>query len=242
LAKFENGQPVPTAAAYAKALKSIGISDNYKKFLLVHYQAPDFLCTVDHIAKKVGYKSYNGANRHYAQLATLVNRALGKRNDEFKVETLVIFYYQGKRVLWVLRPQVARALEVLGWVNAKQRTLKEIAIPEEVPDSGPIFEGAKKQITVNAYERSPVARQKCIDHYGHTCYVCSFDFGKVYGEKMIGRIVVHHEVPLETIGKEYQVDPVKDLKPLCYNCHAAIHAKKPAYTISQLRTMLKKVR
>jgi len=37
--------------------------------------------------------------------------------------------------------------------------------------------------------------------------------------------VVHHLVPISKIGKKYRVDPIKDLRPVCPNCHAVIHLK-----------------
>lgn len=41
-----------------------------------------------------------------------------------------------------------------------------------------------------------------------------------------GIIEVHHIVPISQIGKEYEVDPINDLVPLCPNCHTALHSKK----------------
>ncbi|MDC9497701.1 MULTISPECIES: HNH endonuclease [unclassified Pseudoalteromonas] len=36
---------------------------------------------------------------------------------------------------------------------------------------------------------------------------------------------VHHIVPISDIGDEYQVDPIRDLRPVCPNCHAMLHRK-----------------
>lgn len=96
------------------------------------------------------------------------------------------------------------------------------------------LEGAIKSVSVNAYERNPAARQKCIAHYGVICSVCGIDFEKVYGEFGKGYIHVHHLVALSEIGTEYKIDPVKDLRPVCPNCHAILHRRKPAYTIDEL--------
>lgn len=94
--------------------------------------------------------------------------------------------------------------------------------PDEVVDE--VFvEGAVTQVTVNRYERNLAARQKCIDHHGATCWVCSFDFEARYGEPGKGFIHVHHLVPLSTIQESYEVDPINDLIPVCPNCHAMIH-------------------
>lgn len=109
--------------------------------------------------------------------------------------------------------------------------------PDEIPNTKEIFEGAKKQVTVNAYERNPKARQKCIEHYGSACSVCGFDFGGAYGERGKDFIHVHHIVQLSSIGEKYQVDPIKDLRPVCPNCHAMLH-RNPLFTIDQLKACL----
>ncbi|WP_432802785.1 HNH endonuclease, partial [Escherichia coli] len=76
------------------------------------------------------------------------------------------------------------------------------SFPDEIPAPENYAEGAKKQVTVNSYERDPRARQACIDHHGTSCKCCSFDFEKVYGEHGKGFIHVHHIKPLHTVGED----------------------------------------
>jgi hypothetical protein len=118
----------------------------------------------------------------------------------------------------------------------------DCGLSDEIDKSevGIFREGSMRQVTVNAYERNPEARRKCIAYYGACCCICGFEFEKKYGEAGRGFIHVHHERPLATIGEEYEVDPVGDLKPVCPNCHAIIHRRKPAYTISEVKEMLRK--
>lgn len=52
-------------------------------------------------------------------------------------------------------------------------------------------------------------------------------------------IHVHHLKPLSEIRKEYKVDPIRDLRPVCANCHAVIHSRKPAYTMEEMKEMYK---
>lgn len=111
-------------------------------------------------------------------------------------------------------------------------------LPEEIDTPQQYFEGASKQVSVNTYERNAEARAKCIKHYGYKCAVCSFDFEKFYGSIGKNYIHVHHIVPLSEIKKEYRLNPVKDLIPVCPNCHAIIHRTQPALTIEQLRNHL----
>lgn len=84
-------------------------------------------------------------------------------------------------------------------------------------------EGKLKEVYLNIYERNRKARDECIMYYGATCKVCEFDFEKTYGEIGSGYIQVHHIIPLCEIGEEYKVDSIKDLVPVCPNCHAMLH-------------------
>ncbi|MDT8881008.1 HNH endonuclease [Klebsiella aerogenes] len=84
----------------------------------------------------------------------------------------------------------------------------------------------------------------CITHHGAICKACGFDFEKTYGEHGKGFIYVHHIRPLGTIAESYQVDPVKELIPLCPNCHAMVHrgnAAKPL-SVEELRLIIKEAR
>ncbi len=102
------------------------------------------------------------------------------------------------------------------------------------------IEGAVRQVTINAYERSSLGRTKCINHYGSKCSICGFDFEKTYGEIGKGFIHVHHLKSLAEIGKRYKLNPINDLRPVCPNCHAMLHRRKPnPYSIQELKAILK---
>lgn len=105
-----------------------------------------------------------------------------------------------------------------------------------------LLEGATTEIRVNAYERNPRARRACLNHYGTICFVCGVDLGKVYGRIADGFIHVHHTVPLSSIRKQYRVDPVKDLRPLCPNCHAVVHLSDSPRSVDDLRKTVRKKR
>ncbi len=112
-------------------------------------------------------------------------------------------------------------------------------LPEEVAESPALWEGAVSRITVNAYERNPEARRRCIEHYGAKCVVCGLDFGEVYGEVAEGLIHVHHLKPISGVGEGYVVDPVEDLRPVCPNCHAVIHLRiDPPYLLEDVKSFL----
>lgn len=99
-------------------------------------------------------------------------------------------------------------------------------------------EGTPNQITQTRYERNPYAREVCIKHYGYACFVCKFDFEKRFGELGKNFIHVHHLTQVSTVGKTYEVDPIKDLRPVCPNCHAMLHRQNPPLTIEELKNWL----
>jgi hypothetical protein len=110
--------------------------------------------------------------------------------------------------------------------------------PDEVTPAWVLREGAVSQVSVNAYERNPLARRMCIEHYGTNCFICGFNFGQVFGELGEGFIHVHHLRPLSEIGEEYKVDPVQDMRPVCPNCHAMIHRRSKPLSIKEMQSLL----
>jgi 5-methylcytosine-specific restriction protein A len=41
------------------------------------------------------------------------------------------------------------------------------------------------------------------------------------------------------VGESYVIDPLKDLRPVCPNCHAMIHKRTPPLSISEMREQLR---
>lgn len=110
--------------------------------------------------------------------------------------------------------------------------------PDEVDFENDFVEGSVRRVTVNAYERNEKARAACISHYGARCIICGFDFQAQYGDIAIGVIHVHHLKLLSEVGAAHEVDPVNDLRPVCPNCHTAIHLENPPRSIEQIRESL----
>ena len=65
-------------------------------------------------------------------------------------------------------------------------------------------------------------------------------FEQWYGPDAAGIIHVHHVVPLHEIGEAYEVNPIRDLRPICPNCHAVIHARKPARSIDAVARVVRR--
>lgn len=136
-----------------------------------------------------------------------------------------------------IRDEIVPALEQR-WT---QRTGAGAAMnPDEMSEGDVFVEGARRTVVVNGFERNPAARRECIRHYGHSCFVCGLDFGERYGESAREFIHVHHVAPLSEIGRKYQVNPVQDLRPLCPNCHAAIHLEEPMPTPEELEKRIRR--
>jgi len=112
-------------------------------------------------------------------------------------------------------------------------------IPEEIPPDEEFEEGAVTQVLVNRYERDPAARARCIQHYGSACYVCGLALSDTYGEEVAGLIHVHHLTPIASAGGPTAVDPVRDLRPVCPNCHAVIHSVTPPRTLGEVQAMVR---
>lgn len=104
---------------------------------------------------------------------------------------------------------------------------------------GSFLEGAASKVLVNKYERNPWARRECVKHFGPICKVCEFNFEDNFGEIGKDFIHVHHLIAVSAIKSQYEVDPLKDLIPVCPNCHSMLHKKTPALTIKELKEILK---
>ena len=107
----------------------------------------------------------------------------------------------------------------------------EPGFPDEVAE---YVEGATKRVVVNAYERDPKARRQCLLHHGFSCVVCGFNFADNFGEIGNEFIHVHHLKAISKTKEAHTVDPQKDLRPVCPNCHAMLHRSEPPFTIEEL--------
>jgi 5-methylcytosine-specific restriction protein A len=79
-----------------------------------------------------------------------------------------------------------------------------------------------------------------LGHYGCRCQACKFDFGESYGPAFADFIHVHHLKPLRHGKTPRRIDPVRDLRPICPNCHAVAHLQRPGAprSVSEIRELL----
>ncbi|MEP6389014.1 MAG: HNH endonuclease [Halioglobus sp.] len=112
--------------------------------------------------------------------------------------------------------------------------------PDEIQEDDTYIEGSVRRMFVNAYERNPSARKACLAHYGFSCAVCGLSMEETYGEIGANFIHVHHTKPLATIGSNYSLNPITDLRPVCPNCHSMLHKRSPPFEVEELASLMKK--
>ena len=140
--------------------------------------------------------------------------------------------------------EIAMELEDIWFklTGSKIEEIKRIELgTEEIFNDERYTEGALTKIIVNKYERNLKARKECLKHYGYNCSICGVNLENIYGDLGKDFIHVHHIVPLHEIKKEYKIDPVKDLRPVCPNCHGIIHRRNPAYTIEEIKNKISNI-
>ncbi len=232
-----------TADAYFRAfdaLRSEGIHEAQIALLRAHFNAPNHTATWAQLARIVGYANGNAVNLQYGKLAGRVGQLLGINEAPKGFWLYVLAHWAAERDIksghtaFVLRRPVIEALTRLGILPPEQIEL----LPDELHASTQIHEGARYQVLVNAYERNPEARRRCLVAHGNSCSICGFSFGAVYGPEADGYIHVHHLRALSEVGSEYVVDPVADLRPVCPNCHAVLHLGGRCRKIEEVRQLL----
>jgi len=135
---------------------------------------------------------------------------------------------------------VVRKLHSLGFRVLRREMSEKTALPEEVPETFP--EGMRVTVTVNRAERSLAARLGCIEIHGTNCVVCGMDFEHRYGSDFAGLIHVHHLKPLGIVRQAAEVNPREELRPVCPNCHAAIHYGGMNRAIEEVQESLRQSR
>ena len=204
------------------------------------YDAPNCEATAPQLAQMLGYNAFPPVNVLIGNLgkriAKHLNLDLPEREHNSPGWWQVVAHgdQRPEGFTWGLRNELLDALVELGMLlDAETKLYPEVISPKLI-----LSEGKKKRVLVNAFERNSIARSLCVNHYKAQCIVCGFDFKEKYGEIGTGFIHVHHLIELSSIDKEYKVNPITDLRPVCPNCHAMLHQQNPAYTIEELRNII----
>ena len=122
------------------------------------------------------------------------------------------------------------------WLSDSANAIFEPLAQDCFPNFYP--EGSPEKVIVTRYRRDPRAREACLRHHGAKCYCCPNDLSLLYGEVWSRLIQVHHVIPLSSLGSDYLINPITELRPVCPNCHAFIHSRKPEYDPEEVRRLL----
>jgi 5-methylcytosine-specific restriction protein A len=191
------------------------------------------------IARKLQYNHYAPLNKIIPEFS---KRILGKypeiippkrKNGTIRYWHIPFLGTETKgRFTWILRNELKEALAI----SASEQNFY-IKWPEDYIEEI-FYEGKRKKFITNIYERNPNAREECLKHYGYKCQICDFDFGKSYGAIGEGIIHVHHVNKISETDDEHEIDPIKELIPVCPNCHTVIHSRKEMFTINEMKEII----
>jgi hypothetical protein len=109
-----------------------------------------------------------------------------------------------------------------------------LLLPYEMEGS---IEGTSTEETSKFYERSKVNRALCLAFHGYDCKACGINMRRTYTDLNNDFIHVHHLNPVASAGVK-RPDPIKDMIPLCPNCHSVAHLRNPPYQLSELKYMI----
>ena len=172
------------------------------------------------------------------RVSTGFDRLIAARRADLSIEAIALsspfkhFFSAEERAV------AAKRIEALPRTTVPTNRVRNPAFPTDLVGDA-YSEGSVERVSVNRYERNSRARLECIRHHGARCAVCDIDFEERYGEIGKGFIHVHHKRPLAALGKRYRLNAVKDLVPVCPNCHAMLHKREPPYDVEELRAILR---
>jgi 5-methylcytosine-specific restriction protein A len=138
-----------------------------------------------------------------------------------------------------IKPELVGTLEEEWFYFLNASNGGQNAFLETAENTKAFVEGAAIQVIQTRYERNPYARRVCLNHYGHLCIVCGFDFEKFYGKIGFEFIHVHHLKKISTMGNQGETNPIDELRPVYPNCHAMLHKKNPPLSIDELKEMIR---
>jgi hypothetical protein len=170
------GRGGPSVADYSRILQALKPSEKSRAFLQAHYYALGRKSSMDVLAHAVGYDSYEPANLHYGRMAHAVADALPMPPNDipgggYDSWMQALAWANGERdaqghFVWTLRPEVATALERLGWVVAEAEDSPNPDADGSVPEIG-----TECQTLVAARRGQGMFRSRVLQYWGGRCAV-----------------------------------------------------------------------
>ena len=121
-----------------------------------------------------------------------------------------------------LHPPVIAAIKQLGWAAEAEQKFAPFWRERAGLDQS-YWEGRASEEARVRRARNGQAREQCLSHYGFNCQVCDLNFKDTYGALGEDFIEVHHLEEMVARAGEYEIDPIRDLRPVCSNCHRMLH-------------------
>ncbi|WP_461788669.1 HNH endonuclease [Pedobacter sp.] len=100
-----------------------------------------------------------------------------------------------------------------------------------------VKEGERKDTISTSVERSRFNRSLCLAFHGYDCKACGKNMRQFYRGLKGDFVQVHHLNPVAITGT-ISPDPIRDMVPLCPNCHSVAHLKNPPYTVQEIKEMI----
>jgi predicted HNH restriction endonuclease len=104
-------------------------------------------------------------------------------------------------------------------------------------ESEGVTEGQSVEAISKLHERSRVNRALCLAYHGYDCQACGINMRQSYSGLSSDFIHVHHLNPVATAGIT-KPDPIREMVPLCPNCHGVAHLRSPPYTVAEIKNMI----
>lgn len=224
---YSNPPYIPGIDAYKTFLTGNHTTALERDILLAHYAAPDHTARNLVLAEALSSTLLivNGA---YGRLGRKAMQELGIVFVDDAIPSHAMCWFEHRDDGYyhaTMHEAVQGAVEALGWDTEARERFEPFwqAYTRKVPAEN-YWEGRARESRIISRARNGQARKACIDHYKPRCFVCGFDFEKFYGSLGRDFIEVHHLALVSgRDDEEYLIDPVRDLRPVCSNCHRMLH-------------------
>ncbi len=228
-----------SAEDYFDAFREIeqDLTEEERKVLHVHYSASDQTVTADSVAEDLSFGGGASIRDIYGELGEKVAGDLGQ--EKYLLDSGQEAYWpflasgiRGGSFRFVLRPEVASALEQVGWFDAgeEERHLSGTEAPEM---TGRGSDNPKRlETTTTRTVRDTQITRTIKQVHDHRCQRCKevleFSNGERYAE-------AHHIKPL---GKPHEgPDRQWNVLCVCPNCHVLLDRGAVPLDLSKLRTV-----